>query len=87
MPRFIPAESASVSSANYVQLFGSTSIGGTTNVVLHCSANMYFNTANSDTGKGYLGAGTYSFGPIDPSTVWIKAVSTTGTCSGYVLMQ
>lgn len=87
MPRFIPAASSSVASTAYVQLFGSTSIGGATNVVLHCSQNVYFNTANDDTGKGYLGAGTYSFGPIDPSTLWVKAVSTTATCSGYVLMQ
>ena len=87
MPRFIPAVSASVTTGAYVQLFGSTSIGGTTNVVLHCAANMYFNSADSDTGKGYLGAGTYNFGPIDPSTLWVKAVSTTGTCSGYALMQ
>jgi hypothetical protein len=87
MPRFIPAVSATVASSGYVQLFGSTSIGGATNVVLHCSVNVYFNSYDSDSGKGYLGAGTYSFGPIDPSTLWVKAVSTSGTCSGYVLMQ
>lgn len=87
MPRFIPAASTSVTTASFVQLFGSTSFGGTTNVVAHFAGNMYFNTADSDTGKGYLGAGTYNFGPIDPSTLWVKAVSATSTCSGYVVMQ
>lgn len=87
MPRIIAAASSSVTTTAYVQLFGTTSIGGTTKVVLHCAGNVYFNTADSDTGKGYLGAGTYDFGPIDPSTVWVKAVSATSTCSGYVLMQ
>jgi len=48
---------------------------------------MYFNTSAVDAGKGYLGAGTYNLGPIDPSTVFIIAVSGTPTISGYFVTQ
>jgi hypothetical protein len=87
MARFVPAVSASGSTSTWLQLFGSTSRQDTTAVWIHSAGNVYFNTSAADSGKGYLGAGTYNLGPIDPSTVFILAVSGTPTISGYFVTQ
>jgi len=86
MARFVPAVSATGSTSTWTQLFGSTSQTATA-VWIHGSGNMYFNTSAADTGKGYLSAGTYNLGPIDPSTVFILAVSGTPNISGYFVTQ
>ena len=86
MPRFVPAASDTASTTVWKQPFGSTSQSATA-VWLHVAGNVYLNTTNSDTGRGYLSAGTYNLGPVDPSTVWVLAVSTASNLSGYYVTQ
>ena len=86
MAKLVPVVSATTSTTAWGQYFGSTSRQDVGNLVIHTVGNIYFNTTNADSGAGYLSAGTYSLGPIDPSTVWVKAISTTNTISGYMVI-